>query len=63
LARKAAAPKISGTTDKVRRRNGSGFSSTPLNTLKTAVFTPMPSASAPAATAVKPGLRFSDRRP
>src|SRR5438128_12541513 len=41
--------------------NGNGRSSTPLTTLKMAVFAPMPRASVSTATAVKPGF-FSNWR-
>src|SRR5213075_1194318 len=42
--------------------NGGGRSSTALNTLKIAVFAPMPSASVSTATAVKPGFFSSWRK-
>src|ERR1700693_4957084 len=41
---------------------GNGRSSTDSTTVKTAVFAPMPIASAPIATAVKPGLRLRLRK-
>jgi hypothetical protein len=43
--------------------NGSGLSSTPRTTLKTAVVAPTPRASVSSVVAAKPGLRPSERRP
>src|SRR4030095_3356768 len=45
------------------RTTGTGRSSTALKRLKTAVFTPMPSASDTSATAVNPGVFQSIRTP
>ena len=48
-------------TRRAGSRYGSGRSSTPLTTVKTAVLAPMPSASVRTATTAKPGWRRSMR--
>src|SRR3972149_4441320 len=48
-------------TRSLESRYGSGRSNTPLTTLKTAVFAPIPSASVSTATRVKPGCFPSER--